>query len=109
MSAMKYSMILAAVLALGGALSPHAVLAQTSDQSTMAPAAGDTAAPGETTSPGPGMTTYPEATATPADMSSSTTTNTYPGGMASGSGYWGLLGLLGLFGLLGLRSRTTTL
>jgi MYXO-CTERM domain-containing protein len=96
---MKYSLMLAAVLALGLALLPQAAPAQ-SDQTTAGPMSTATVNPGATDQ---GLGT---ATATPGVDNSMSTTNTNGGG---GTGWWGLVGLIGLLGLFGGRSRRTTI
>ena len=92
---MKTSFILAALLALGCALAPHAVLAQATDQ-TSAPIATDTPAPGST------MNAMASPTTAPVENSYTTTTG-------GNSGWWGLIGLIGLLGLFGARRSTTTI
>lgn len=89
------SFILAALLALGYGLQPHAALAQATDQTT-APVATDTPAPGSTMNPMASPTTAPVE-------------NTYTTTNGGGSGWWGLIGLIGLLGLFGARRSTTTI
>jgi hypothetical protein len=96
---MKQSFILAALLAFGIGLAPHAAAAQTTDQTTAAPMATATANPEGVTSPAATDTSG----ATDQTMGSTATTTTTTGG----GGYWGLLGLVGLLGLMGMRNRTT--
>ena len=92
---MKTSFMLAALLALGFGLQPHAAVAQATDQTT-APMATDTPVPGSTMNAMASPTTAPEIN----------TYNTTTGN--GGNGWWGLVGLIGLLGLFGARGRSTT-
>jgi hypothetical protein len=99
---MKTSFLFAALLALGYGLSPHAVLAQATDQTTTAPMG--TTAPMATDTPVPGTTMNPMASPTTAPVE-----NTYTTTSGGNSGWWGLIGLIGLLGLFGTRGRSTTI
>jgi hypothetical protein len=98
---MKVPFMLAALLAIGFALSPHAALAQATDQTT---APMETTAPMGTTTPVPGSTMNPMASPTAPPVE-----NTYPTTNGGSSGWWGLIGLIGLLGLFGARGRSTTI
>jgi MYXO-CTERM domain-containing protein len=87
---MKYSLIMAGLLALGCAFAPQASMAQTTDETA-------------TTSPYATATPTLNPMATPGGVDQTTVSNT-----ATSPGPWGLLGLLGLLGLIGLRGRTIT-
>lgn len=109
---MKISM-LAALISLGLALSPHVALAQTDqNQATTPPGATATMNPenGVTANPNGEATTNPYGAATTNPLATETAApgvNTYtPAGGGGSPGWWGLVGLLGLLGLFGGR-RTT--